>query len=298
MRPEDVRVVEDEPDRAERHAVVGQRQQRRRLRLRADLGEARVRAEDRLRALQPQRRDGARGVRERQLGVEREASAKRCAGRRLVARGVRELERALALVEQRHPGAARRRAPPRPAPPPSPRPPAASAPAPARRSWSAGGAGGRSSRARSSACPPWRPSASSSASSAPSKARGSVRLTPTAPSTSLAGQQRDGAQRAGARERRGQLRVARRSSPASTDDGAPLARRLARRRARPSSGSALDAREHRVGVAPASRSRAASRRSWLDREHDRRRCRRARGRRARRPPGRPPRASRPRRAPR
>ena len=72
VRPEDVRVIEDQPDRAERLAVVRQRQQRRRLRLRADLGEARVRAEDRLRALQPQRRDRPRGVRERELGVERE----------------------------------------------------------------------------------------------------------------------------------------------------------------------------------------------------------------------------------
>ena len=136
------REVEDEPDRAERPAVVEERQQRRRLRLRPDLRKARVGAEDRLGALEPDRRRGARGLGQRELGVERQRREP-LPRRRLVAGGVRELERAPGLVQQRHPRGCSRRAPPRPAPRPSRPPRAGSARAPARPSPSAGGAGGR-----------------------------------------------------------------------------------------------------------------------------------------------------------
>ncbi len=145
--PERARRVEHEPDRPQRLAAVGQRQQRRRLRLRAHLAEARVAAEDRVRALQPQRRRGARGLGQRQLGVQRQRAGSAARVSSACPAACASSSACRSSIEQRHPravGADRVRAL---RPPPSRRPPAASAPAPASRSSPAGRGGAGRARA-------------------------------------------------------------------------------------------------------------------------------------------------------
>ena len=89
---ERARRVEHEPDRPERRSPVHERQQRRGLRLRAHLGEAREATEDGVRGLQPQWCRGAHGLGQWQLRVQRERAEPlhRALG---VTRGVRELQR-------------------------------------------------------------------------------------------------------------------------------------------------------------------------------------------------------------